>query len=53
MEHGGFLLFLMKVSIQGQYGNTGFVEFSNGGYKIERFSPKNQYTQWKLLNFEN
>ena len=29
------------------------VEFSNGGYKLERFFPKNQYTQGKLLNFEN
>ena len=29
------------------------VEFSNGGYKIKRFLPKNQHTQRKLLNFEN
>ena len=29
------------------------VEFLNGGYKIERFLPKNQQTQRKLLNFEN
>ena len=29
------------------------VEFSNGGYKLERFLPKNQHTQRKLLNFEN
>ena len=32
------------------------VEFSSGGYKIiklERFLPKNQPTQRKLLNFEN
>ena len=30
------------------------VEFSNwGGTKLERFLPKNQYTQRKLLNFEN
>ena len=28
-------------------------EFSNGGYKIRRFLPKNQHTQRKLLNFEN
>ena len=35
---------------------TRVVEFSNGGYKIrklERFLPKNQNTQRKLLNFEN
>ena len=29
------------------------VEFSNGGTKLERFFPKNQHTQRKLLNFEN
>ena len=29
------------------------VEFSNGGTKLERFLPKNQHTQRKLLNFEN
>ena len=31
----------------------GVVEVSNGGYKLERFLPKNQHTQRKLLNFEN
>ena len=29
------------------------VKFSNGGTKLERFLPKNQHTQRKLLNFEN
>ena len=29
------------------------VEFSNGGTKLERFLPKNQHAQRKLLNFEN
>ena len=29
------------------------VEFSNGGTKLDRFLPKNQHTQKKLLNFEN
>ena len=29
------------------------VEFSNGGTKLERFLPKNQHTQRKLMNFEN
>ena len=29
------------------------VKFSNGEYKLERFLPKNQYTQRKLSNFEN
>ena len=29
------------------------VEFSSGVRKLVRFLPKNQYTQRKLLNFEN
>ena len=29
------------------------VEFSSGGTKLERFLPKNQHAQSKLLNFEN
>ena len=29
------------------------VEFSSGGKKLERFLPKNQHTQKKLLNFDN
>ena len=29
------------------------VEFSSGGTKLERFLPKNQHTQRKVLNFEN
>ena len=29
------------------------VEFSCGGTKLERFLPKNQHTQGKLLNFQN
>ena len=29
------------------------VEFSRGGTKLERFLPKEQCTQRKLLNFEN
>ena len=29
------------------------VDFSNGGMKLERFLPKNQHAQRKLLNFEN
>ena len=28
------------------------IEFSYGGYKVERFLTKNQHTQRKLLNFE-
>ena len=29
------------------------VKFLSGGTKLERFLPKNQHTQRKLLNFEN
>ena len=27
--------------------------FQTGGTKAERFLPKNQHTQWNLLNFKN
>ena len=37
----------------GQYGDTGCGVFKQGGKKLERFLPKNQHTQRKLLNFEN
>ena len=33
-----------------QYGLS---SFQVGGKKLERFLPKNQHTQRKLLNFEN
>ena len=33
-----------------QYGLRGF---QTEGTKLERFLPKNQHTQRKLLNFEN
>ena len=29
------------------------VEFLSGGTKLERFLPKNQHTQMKILNFES
>ena len=31
----------------------GLWSFKTGGMKLERFFPKNQHTQRKLLNFEN
>ena len=31
----------------------GLLSFQNGETKFERFLPKNQHTQKKLLNFEN
>ena len=31
----------------------GLWSFQMGGIKLERFLPKNQHTQRKLLNFEN
>ena len=37
-----------------KYGNTGCRVFKGeGSTKLERFLPKNQHTQRKLLNFEN
>ena len=35
------------------YGNTGCGIFKHWGAKLERFLPKNQHNQRKLLNFEN
>ena len=37
------------------YGNTGCGVFKRGiqNKKLERFLPKNQHTQRKVLNFEN
>ena len=35
------------------YGNTVCGVNQTGGPKLERFLPKNQHTQRKLLNFEN
>ena len=40
----------MLVPWLGQYG---LWSFRAGGTKLERFLPKNQHTQGKLLNFEN
>ena len=37
-------------SLLWQYG---LWSFQMGGTKLERFLPKNQHTQRKLLNFEN
>ena len=31
----------------------GLWSFQTGGTKLDRFLPKNQHTQLKLLNFEN
>ena len=49
--------FFFKYEAWGSMGVDGMaiwvVEFSNGGTKLERFLPKNQHTQRKLLNFEN
>jgi hypothetical protein len=35
------------------YGSMGSQVFKRGNTKLERFLPKNQHTQRKLLNFEN
>ena len=46
--------FMFWHTIQGLFCTMAIrvVEFSNGGTKLERFLPKNQHTQRKLLNFE-
>ena len=50
-----FLKIVNLYSVKGgptlwQYG---LWRFQTGGTKLERFLPKNQHTQRKLLNFEN
>ena len=47
-----FRLLLLEFSrvLIWQYG---LWSFQTGGIKLERFSPKNQHTQRKFLNFEN
>jgi hypothetical protein len=51
MNEGIHSFDLLGIVIPESYGNT-VVEYSNGGTKFERFLPKNQHTQRKLLNFE-
>jgi hypothetical protein len=36
-----------------QLWQYGLWSFQTGGTKLESFSPKNQFTQKKLFNFEN
>ena len=43
----------MQKKYHAKYGNMGCQVFIRGGTKLERFLPKNQHTQRKLLNFEN
>ena len=44
-----FVLYVQVCTLW-QYG---LWSFQTGGTKLERFFPKNQHTQRKLLNFEN
>ena len=49
---GRFVIKLTLVS--GRYGwQYGLASFQAGDTKLERFLPKNQHTERKLLNFEN
>ena len=44
---------LVGVKDQSSLWQYGLWSFQTGGTKLERFLPKNQHTQRKLLNFEN
>ena len=44
---------LPVVSQEGTIWQYGLWSFQRGNTKLERFLPKNQHTQRKLLNFEN
>ena len=45
--------YIMYMYIYVQLWQYGLWSFQTGGTKLERFLPKNQHTQRKLLNFEN
>ena len=42
-----------KVNFRYALWQYGLWSFQTGGTKLERFLPKNEHTQRKLLNFEN
>ena len=42
-----------ECELNGTLWQYGLWSFQTGGTKFERFLPKNQHTQRKLLNFEN
>ena len=44
--------FSKLILIYPSYGSTGSGVFKRGGTKLERFLPKNQHNQTKLLNFK-
>ena len=49
-----YLKDLKKIAIyRYELWQYGLWSFQKGGTKLERFLPKNQHTQMKLLNFEN
>ena len=48
-----FLLYSLSYGLVCQIWQYGLWSFQTGGTKLERFLPKNQHTQRKLLNFEN
>jgi hypothetical protein len=45
--------FLTLSKLLGRLWQYGLCSFQTGGTKLERFLPKNQHAQRKLLNFEN
>ena len=49
-NHHHISVAISSCSLVWQYG---LWSFQTGGTKLERFLPKNQHTERKLLNFEN
>ena len=43
---------MVEIISEGAVWQYGLWSFQAGGTKLERFLPKNQHTQRKLLNFE-
>ena len=47
------LVLIVNLDCMSRLWQYGMWSFQTGGTKLERFLPKNQHTQRKLLNFEN
>ena len=48
-----FTMNFITTEVKGALWQYGLWSYQAGGTKLERFLPKNQHTQRKLLNFEN
>ena len=52
-QRGAFFMDAGDATAESILWQYGLWSFQTGGTKLERFFPKNQHTQRKLLNFKN